>query len=506
MVRDLAAPAWVDPVHHATLTRMIIEEGGFPTTYTTSIEGDAGGYHLGFHSLAAVLYWLSGLELSDDLLLFGQVINAACILGMYLFTTALTHSRRAGLFAALIAGVFSPMPAYYTSWGRYTQLAGLVILPAALKLVLVALDDRSTIWKERLVLWGLAALACGGLFLTHYRVAMFLALLLAAYLLGQTLRSLDRQPLWHSLPPLLWRLGALAGLALVLTLPWWPSLYPSMIAPRLAQTPQAPNPLAVDWGLLTPVYGRATLILAVVGLLWSILRARWFGPVLALWSGLLYMSANQGTLRLPVSLGINKTSVEIMFFMPVAALGGFLIADLVDLLSAHLPPQLRRASLALLAVITIGLSILGARKLLPILNPATLLIRQADRTAIAWINVNLDEDERFLINPFLWGYGLYAGQDGGFWITPLTGRGTLPPPVLYGLGEASQVRDIIQASRQALEHGKDPAALHTLLREQGIRYIYTGRRGGAISPAALSQSNLFETIYHQDGVWIFRSR
>ena len=506
MVRDLAAPAWVDPVHHATLTRMILEEGGFPSSYSASIEGDAGGYHLGFHSLAAVLHWLSGLELSDDLLLLGQVINAGCILGMYLFTTALTHSRRTGLFAALIAGVFSPMPAYYTSWGRYTQLAGLVILPAALKLVQVSLDDRSPAWKERLGLWGLAALACGGLFLTHYRVAAFLALLLAAYLLGQILHGLDKQPLWQSLPPVLGRLGAVAGLALVITLPWWPSLYSSMIEPRLALAPPMPASLAVDWGLLTPVYGRATLILAVVGLFWSILRARWFGPVLALWIGLLYLSANQGMLRLPVDTGINKTSVEIMLFMPVAALGGFFIADLVDLLNGFIPPQLRKIFLVALATVTIGLALLGAKKLLPILNPATLLFRQADRSAIAWIDENLGENERFLINPFLWGYGLYAGQDGGFWINPLTGRGTLPPPVLYGLGEAGLVRDITQTSRQVLEHGKDPAALHTLMQVQGINYIYIGRRGGAISPAALGQSALFETIYHQDGVWIFRSR
>ena len=35
--------------------------------------------------------------------------------------------RIGGLAAALIVGVFTPMPAYYTSWGRYTQLAALLI-------------------------------------------------------------------------------------------------------------------------------------------------------------------------------------------------------------------------------------------------------------------------------------------------------------------------------------------------------------------------------------------
>ena len=31
-------------------------------------------------------------------------------------------------------------------------------------------------------------------------------------------------------------------------------------------------------------------------------------------------------------------------------------------------------------------------------------------------------DATVLINPFTWGYGLYAGNDGGFWISPLAGR------------------------------------------------------------------------------------
>jgi hypothetical protein len=506
MVRDLAAPAWVDPVHHATIIRAILDEGGFPASYAASVEADAGGYHPGFHSLAAAFHWLSGLEMPDDLLLLGQVLNAACILGMYLFTTALTGDRRAGLFAALIAGVFSPMPAYYASWGRYTQLAGLVILPGALKLILASLADASAGWKKRAGLWTVTAIACAGLFLTHYRVAVFLALLLAAYLLAEILRGLHKQPLWTSLPPILGRLAALLGMAFLLTLPWWPSLYPALIAPRLALSPQAPQPLMVDWGLLTPAYGRATLILAAGGLVWSIGRARWFGPVLALWVGLLYLSANQGMLRLPLSTGINKTSVEIMLFVPIAALGGFLISDLLDLIGGFIPSRFRWAYLAVASIGAAGLALLGAQRLLPILNPATLLFRQADRPAITWIDANLPQGERFLINPFLWGYGIYAGQDGGFWITPLAGRGTLPPPVLYGLGTAEQKAAIVQASRQALDQAKDPAGLYALMQEQGIGYLYTGARGGAISSSALSQSALFDTVYHQDGVWIFRAR
>ena len=492
MVRDLAAPAWVDPVHHATITRLILQEGGFPQSYAASMESEANSYHTGFHSLAAVFHWLSGLDLPEDLLLLGQVLNAACLLGVYLLTTTLTKNRQAGLFAALIAGFFSPMPAYYTSWGRYTQLAGLVILPAAFKLVLVILEDGYNSLKYRSGWMVLAAVACGGLFMTHYRVAIFLALLLAAYLFGETLRSLDKRPLWQSAPPALGRLCVVAWIALLLTLPWWPNFYQSLITPRLGQNPSAPTPLVVDWGLLTPAYGRAALLLAAGGLVWSIFRARWFGPVLALWVGLLYLSANQGILGLPMPTGINKTSVEIMLFMPIAVLGGFLIGDLVVLASRRIPANLLRPYHFCIALIAVALGVSGAQKLLPILNPATLLFRQADRQAIAWLDENLPQGERFVINPFLWGYDLYAGQDGGAWITPLSGRGTLPPPVLYGLNDEGEVRNITQASRLVLEKGKDPAALSAVMGAQDIRYVFTGRRGGAISPTTLNNSPLFE--------------
>jgi hypothetical protein len=139
MVRDLVAPAWVDPVHHALITRLILEGGSFPVSYAPYVELGPTVYHAGYHSAQAVFQWLSGLDLPDGMLIFGQVLNAASVFAVYLLTTSLTGDKRAALLAAWIAGLFTPMPAYYVSWGRYTQLAGLLILPvplAFLKLVL----------------------------------------------------------------------------------------------------------------------------------------------------------------------------------------------------------------------------------------------------------------------------------------------------------------------------------------------------------------------------------
>ncbi len=499
MTRDLSAPAWVDPVHHATIARLITEQGKLPDTYTPYVQSNTSNYHPGFHSATAVLHWLSGLEIADAMLLLGQVQNALCGLAVYLFAATLTKNRMAGVLSALASSFLLPMPAYYTSWGRYTQLAGLLILPSCVHLIQ---EFRQSQGREKI--WSLlaASLVCAGLFLTHYRVAAFLALWLIAFMLAEIIRSLDKQPLWITIPDLYGHYLLVSIFAIALSLPWWPSLMRTMLAPALASAP-TPQPLSIDWGYLTPVYGKAVTITAVLGLLWSILRLRWFGPTLALWIGLMFISANQGVVHIPLAGNVNKTSVEITLFLPSAILAGFLVADLLNEGQQRLPRPLRLPFQAAATLGAIVLMIAGARRVITLINPVTLLFRAADRPAMEWIKTNLPSDAELLINPFLWGYGVYAGQDGGYWITPMTGRRTLPPPALYGLGDADQFQRIGQVSRSALEAGKDPQRLYDLLQQQGIRYIYLGVRGGAISPQTLQQSTLFRALYAQNGVWIF---
>ena len=129
MVRDYATPTWVDSVHHGLITRLILEQGGFPASYAPYLDIQITEYHPGFHSVLASFIWLSGLSIDQAMLILGQVLNALAIFASYLFTVSLLSDRRAGLLAAAITGLFTPMPAYYTSWGRYTHLAGMLILP-----------------------------------------------------------------------------------------------------------------------------------------------------------------------------------------------------------------------------------------------------------------------------------------------------------------------------------------------------------------------------------------
>lgn len=503
MVRDLAGPAWVDSAHHALLTRMTLEQSAYPTTFAPYAQADAIGYHLGFYSLSAAFTALSGLALPQALLLFGQVLNALSVFMVYLLTVTFTRDRLAGLAAALLVGVFSPMPAYYTSWGRYTQLAGLIVLPVGMRLIQAAI--RRPRPSARLALVG--GLACVGLFLIHYRVIVFLAALLIAYGLAEVIRQLDKRPVWRTLPPMLVR-GALAAVcAMLLALPQVWRVFTGLLAPRLAAGMSDPQPLtSIPWGYLTPAQGRAVLILGLVGLVWSVLRARWVGPLLALWTGLLYLSANQGTLRLPILGGVNLTSVEIILFVPLTILGGWLIADVLRLIGQQLPQPVRLGYWALVPVVGLGWTLAAAPSLLTVLNPTTFLLRQADLPAMTWVSQNVPPEETLLINPFAWGYGYYAGQDGGYYLSAYAGRKTMPPTVLYAQGQPDYVAQVNQVCQQVLDRGKDAAGLHGLMTTRGIDYVYLGARGGTISPQALRQSSLFELLYAQEGVYIFKVR
>ena len=522
MARDLAAPPWVDSVHHAALTRLILEQGAFPGSYAPYIEIDSASYHAGFHSALAAFLWLADLPLERGMLIFGQALNALAALAVYLLATTLSGDRRAGVFAALIAGLFTPMPAYYTSWGRYTQLAGLLVLPVAFFLLtrLFAAagreanpDSRSEKWKLAL----LGGLSVGGLILVHYRAAAFAVCLLAADLLSRLpvylRRARDDAPSETSARAKLasglgWLIvgGLLGGL---LSLPWLVEAIPALLLPKWIawSSGRAAFFSGFAWNYLDTAWGEPAMLLAALGLVAALLRRPPLAFTLLIWVLALFLLANLGSLGLPGNGFVNNTSVTIMLFLPLAVLGGYFLSQPLALFERFAPTKWRRAALTALWLGGLLTAILAARAMLPILNPITFLYRSADRPAMEWIAANLPPGETVLINPFAWGYGLYAGNDGGYWITPLAGKPTMPPPVLYGLdNDLERLRRINRLSQAVIERGADAPALHALMLAEGLRYLYIGRRGGPLSAPALLESPLFEPLYNQGGTWVFRAR
>jgi hypothetical protein len=516
MVRDLAMPAWVDSVHHGLITRLVLEQGGMPQTYAPYLDIDPTFYHAGFHANLAVFHWLSGLDLSTALLVLGQVHNALMVLAIYALTVTLTQDRLAGVFAALVTGFLTPMPAYYTSWGRYTQLTGLLMLPAALTLARLWMTGRQpepeieasagqpprakTAYRVSLML--LSGIALGGLFLVHYRVILFVLCLLGPYLLAQI--AWKRNAILQTTRSAAAYL-ALSGLAAcILSLPW---LVPAVVRTFLPNLNAALSPDArlfgdFAWRYLTAALGRQAIALSGLGLAWSLLRRQRFGIVLAVWIVLLFGLANLDTLQFPGGGFINNSSVAITLFIPIAVLAGYMTSEIVNSwLELSSKPWWRWSGGLLISAASLAVAFAGARQLMPIFNPSTLLARQADLQAMAWIEANIPADQPILINPFLWGYGLYAGSDGGYWISPLAGRQTIPPPAVYALSSPETRQQINAICLETTNRSTDAQSLWDYLHEQNIRLFTLAGGRRAVSPNTIRERLVLAALL-QAGTWV----
>jgi hypothetical protein len=171
---------------------------------------------------------------------FSQLLNVLTTVMLYAAARVLFASRRAGLLAAAGVGVVSWFPAYFLSWGRYTQMTGVLLAVPAL---LLLWRLRGQVRPGGLIA---ATLLVAGLALVHVRVA-FLAAILAGVLGGVLLFQRRGRTL-------LWWLAA-AGGALLITLPWWLWLAQSaaaqaLVAVRTDGGAGWDNYNLPDWGLV----------------------------------------------------------------------------------------------------------------------------------------------------------------------------------------------------------------------------------------------------------------
>ena len=125
-------------------------------------------YHYAFHTFAAQFAALSGLPPAQAVLILGQLLNAAVGLSVYHLAKTLSKDWRMAGLAALLVTFATKMPAYYLSWGRYTLLTGLVLLPLAMAASMRLLAGERRYW--------LAVTFDGRTPLAHYFTAVLLAL------------------------------------------------------------------------------------------------------------------------------------------------------------------------------------------------------------------------------------------------------------------------------------------------------------------------------------------
>lgn len=545
--RSIVLPNWVDSVHHSMIVRLIVDQGKIPDSFAPFLPVESQfAYHWGYHALVAWLAWARGSVDSFDaihlMLVSGQVWSMFAVLMLYAAGRATFGSRRAGVWVAIFGGLLSWFPAYYISWGRYTHLAGVLLLaPAAISL-----------WKLHLAecgwpIWlGTSALLAAGLVLIHVRVAFFfvtLAVILAIYL--------GWQQAWRSLSR--WAMSGV--IALILCGPWlWRLVNSARVSHRVIVADGAQQAWAnqnnITWELvwvpgMNEVFALATAGLSGI-LRWGnppswvvVIGFAWFGiviaatalygwrrfqaessntdsdkprfgtlPVLPLrplllmlsWLLLTALILNLDAFGLPTLGFMSNDAAVITLFAPVSMIAGGVVMWVLGVL---IPKRWAMAAMLCVGVLVAGW---GSFQMREIVNPTTTLVQPSDMQALRWIRENVPPDARFAVNTRRWLGSTYAGTDAGYWIPILSERASILPASLYitavPRAQAVQMNQLFEWWSH-LQNLDDPNA-RAQLRAIGVTHVYLGTHGGHLLPENFHNRPYLMPLYDQGGVQIYQ--
>jgi hypothetical protein len=521
VIRTLDFPLWGDSYQHTVIAQLIVDHGGLFDNWLPYADLQSFTYHFGFHSLAAVYHWLTQSSLPQSILWAGQILNTLAALSLYPITLRVTKNAWAGVFSVLAAGLLFTMPMVYTNWGRYTQLAGLVILSAWIVLAWETLDRKKNSWQLIFLSW----LALGGLALTHYRVLIFSIIFLFSYLLlnlrsGRIVKQIARMFL-------------LCAGAVIFTLPWYAHTFSGGLVAGFS------NKLSTPAGQLTPAVLESYAIGNIFTYLpawawvslplilgWGIWKRQKGIALIGLWWFLILLAANPQWFNLPGAGILTSFAVMIAVYYPASILIGAGAGWVIDALvkdDRHKDSPGKSSSIFRNVFVPIGIILVilgsgywGARQRVnDIAIAAHVLATRPDQRAAHWIQANLPDHSKFLVNS-IFGYDgtAIAGSDGGWWLPLLANRQTSQPPLPY-LSERGPSPDYPEWVNRLVsmiqEKGITDSQVLQELHQRGIEYIYIGQQQGGVNSTEpmiklplLLESSAFQPIYHQDRVWIFK--
>ena len=486
-------PAWVDSVHHSLITKVIIEHGAIPVTLEPYLNVPFS-YYFGFHGLAAAFSQISGLPAEKTILLLGQVLNACMPLAIYRLGLALWGDRIKPLIAALLVAFISQMPAYYVTWGRYTLLTGMLLLPLATAELIGSNQPASR--KRNIVQLPVLII---GMTLSHY----FSSLLFILFSLIHGLIGFFREERRVNQNSLKTMAAILIGYMIVT--PWLIRAYQltgynTNITLNLQTTPGGwQSILLYSQYLLTlagPVRNYVFLVLGFLGL-FPFLRNRCTRS-LAMWTVLILIATLPVGIDLP---NIRPDHMIIILFLPLSLSAAGLLVDTAQFITGRIQQRrIYRVLLPLLLVVAYAWGIFETRE---ILNPETIFVTRADISAIEWVRTHVPSTARFLINSAHWQGLTYRGVDGGYWLLPLTGNFTIPPPVIYAWGNPESVQSMDTMGKVASELTTCDEKFWETISEGNITYIYVKEGVGSLQPNALLLCPTLKLVYAADGVSIF---
>lgn len=513
VLSEVHAPMWGDSVQHAMISQLIFDNGGIFSSWLPYAPYSTFTVHMGLHAFTAFSMLLSGSDVVMTTLVAGQLINIAAVIVMLPLARIASTSSWAGVGVVLVVGLLSPLPAGYVHWGRYPQLAGQVVLPVAMWMVLRIIQERgSSSWRFTV----LAGLVLAGMFMNYYRTPHYIAIFLLAVLIIKPADGWLSRREWGEF---LKRAILAAATALVLLLPWLVRMQGGALAEGTdpAQS-QGINAILTDYAgiqtiaadLLNPVI----IVFAVVSAAWVFVRRDRKFVVFVVWLLLLITLPFARLLPLPGVNNLQAFAVLISLYIPLGLLAGYGI----DAILAH--SQKSRQAITAVLVGLVVLSFVGAQSRIAAVDTSYQMLMPADQRAMQWIQAHIPADALFVVDGFLIYDGRSAvGSDGGWWIPLLTQRRTTMPPQYPLLAEKPIEPEynemVVRLTGEIRQHGIASSDVIAMLCQYGVTHAYIGQAEGRVgtppptpmlSREALEESRSFVRVYAEERVAIFALR
>lgn len=486
----------IDSYHHTLISSLIAEQGQIPSSYEPYTLPSSFTYHFGFHTITALMHWITEIPLTKLTLWVGQGLSSLAVLSTYFMAKHLTQSNIVALIASLFVGVVAIFPAYMTNWGRFTQLSGLVILIIAVGLIIKPTAN----WKINIFL-------IAGIFLFHYRIFAMLGILVFIVMVFQFNES--RQNLF---------LGLSCGAAFILIVPWLTKLvFVSSLfnmveeVYTLAIQPNSSiSYYSIDRLEIAPTYysSGGLILLAIVGSIHGLLTHKKITIIIISWMVAMLLASNPHWLPIPGVGLLDVITVAISLFAPIcffAALGVERISlELIGKKPKNI--KLRWGTLALLVSLILYVSV----RTVQVTPKSKVLVQSTDWQAIEWIKTNTPSEAKFIVSPILFnwnqeGLASTVGSDAGYWLPLLANRQTNTTPIVLDLERKDNQLFKAQVETSQIVINPSMDTLKTL-KQQGFTHIFIGSHGtqnNNIHILFFEQNNCVQEVWSRDMTIIF---
>jgi hypothetical protein len=252
------------------------------------------------------------------------------------------------------------------------------------------------------------------------------------------------------------------------------------------------------------------LILGLIGTIWGCWQRRPGIFLTAGWGIMLLIVANPHFLGLPGAGLITYFAILIAMYLPFSVLAGFVLAEATQWLLV-LRPLISWG--VVLGVLLVALN--GTIQQAKLFIPGNAMVTKPDLAAMAGIRKNVSSDAIFWINARqTYGNTTIVGTDAGWWLSFLTDHKNFFPPMTY-VSERTEPPDywakLLELYQKILGVNLSSKAGWQTLKDMGVTHIYIGQRRGEIwpgpdptlNPQLLVESPYYQTIYHQDQIWVF---